>query len=857
MKKLLSLVLALSMVLSMFSFAYAVELTDIDGKYYAGSVEALVELGVINGNPDGTFKGEDVVTRAELAKMLVICLGQDQAAKIAKGSTQFPDVAAEHWASGYINVAAQGQVVIGNPDGTFRPDDEVSYAEAVTMVGRALGYKNVIDATGTWPTNYITKAAELQLLDDMKYDKDDVEAGATRGNVAILLWNMLRTEMWAIKEENQTNGMTYGKTVEEMLDIKFPDYDYAKAEFTSYTIVDAETVNVTLNEDVVIEYAGNDFYTFVEGTEVEVLVNTEDEILLTMVPTEKNVLDEGLPAYVEEEYDEELNSDYAYLLLDGNDIEAKTELNLDSVYVEEVVLKETYVRINETRVDEDEYEEVLVLVDGERKSLRDVEEGTVLTKVEVADAENTMFLMADSEAITGTLKKYVVADAEITVDSTKYPLDEKATYIIDPEDEDSESADFASEADDLYEDFKNEEVRIVVDAFGRVVRIEFGDLSEDEDTTYGFFKTASAIWAVSSEDGIEYRVKLENEDGSNTYVFDEEAVVEETNATYKDLFVFAEFNEDGEVLSLTPVAEKAYEEEALTGYTVTAEAKFGTYEEDDAEKDKYEVTEVLAADYENGYLKAEGVKVAVEDDVVVVKLLTYEEKDELKAKIEFAEGLEALASLNGGENDNAYAIVDLEDAFAPAKYVLVFDDAVSSDVTFGIVVEAVENRLAQWEVTIELEDGEEIETISETAIEETIKFIAFVTEENEDEELELTILEELEEEELNTAWADHGYVEDVNSTGRKFYVADDENQHDLADEDDMEALGIDDETRVVIVEVAEDADDETQYEVESFKEVALGSLKLKEADRISKGANENVVFVIRGMEKVEDLSSGN
>ncbi len=150
MKRELSLVLALSMVLGMCSFAFAAsDLSDVEGQYYQAAVEALVELGVVNGYPDGTYKANEVVTRAELAKMLVICLGQGNGINTAGSDTQFSD-ADNQWFSGYVNIATQYNVIVGYPDGTFRPDDTVTYAEAVTMALRALGYKNVVESAGTF-----------------------------------------------------------------------------------------------------------------------------------------------------------------------------------------------------------------------------------------------------------------------------------------------------------------------------------------------------------------------------------------------------------------------------------------------------------------------------------------------------------------------------------------------------------------------------------------------------------------------------------------------------------------------------------------------------------------------------------
>ena len=299
MKRIVSLVLALSMVLSMFATAFAGStLTDVEGTEYESAVSALVELGLVKGRGNNKYEPEAVVTRAEMAKLLVIASGLEDAAELNVGATKFSDVADSHWATGYINVASEYGFINGYPEGTFAPDAEVKYSEAVTMAIRALGYASVVESKGTWPTNYIQQARELKVLNNVKYAS--YSNGATRGNVALLVWNMLRTEMWDIGAENETNGLTYGKNGMTMIDKYFEDYTYATVLFESVKVNDKLEVLVTLDDDSSLldekntlekkdetyKYLENDFYTFVPGTEVEVLVNEEEETLLTIVPSD-------------------------------------------------------------------------------------------------------------------------------------------------------------------------------------------------------------------------------------------------------------------------------------------------------------------------------------------------------------------------------------------------------------------------------------------------------------------------------------------------------------------------------------------------------------------------------------------
>lgn len=158
MKKILSIMLMLAMVFSMTSvFAY----TDTDDV----AVSILSELDIINGYEDGTFRPEGTVTRAELAKMIIHAMDKADVAEILKGETRFSDISTDAWYTGVVNVAVNNGFINGYPDGTFKPDQRVTFAEAATMIVKALGYT---DLEGTWPTNYIDKAATLDLFDNVE-----------------------------------------------------------------------------------------------------------------------------------------------------------------------------------------------------------------------------------------------------------------------------------------------------------------------------------------------------------------------------------------------------------------------------------------------------------------------------------------------------------------------------------------------------------------------------------------------------------------------------------------------------------------------------------------------------------------
>ena len=190
MKKILSLTLVLVLVLSSFSMAFAgtsQKFEDVSDADVLTAVERLSGFGIVDGYEDGTYKPEGMVTRAEFSKMLVSALGLENAVEAAKGSSQFTDVTGTEWYAGAVNVAAGQGVVGGYPDGTFKPNAQVTYGEAVTMLVRALGYKDEF-LPGTWPSNYVAKAAQLDITDDVKFFATGY---ADRGSVAVLVNNTL------------------------------------------------------------------------------------------------------------------------------------------------------------------------------------------------------------------------------------------------------------------------------------------------------------------------------------------------------------------------------------------------------------------------------------------------------------------------------------------------------------------------------------------------------------------------------------------------------------------------------------------------------------------------------------------
>ncbi|GHV44522.1 hypothetical protein FACS189492_1000 [Clostridia bacterium] len=222
--KALAFVLAFTVLVStlgMGTGALASSFTDVeDAANYASAVELLVALKIINGYNEGgvvTFKPEGDITRAEFAAVIVRALGQELSAGAASGATDYDDVPADHWASGYINVASKLRIINGFGDGNFGPEQNVTYEQAVKMVVCALGYEPLAlslagnDPGRVWPEGYIGAASQLNLLTGLT---GSGETPAKRWVVARLVFNALEVKLMETVEVNGTStGRITDKTV--------------------------------------------------------------------------------------------------------------------------------------------------------------------------------------------------------------------------------------------------------------------------------------------------------------------------------------------------------------------------------------------------------------------------------------------------------------------------------------------------------------------------------------------------------------------------------------------------------------------------------------------------------------------
>jgi len=193
MKKLLAMVLALVMTMSLVVTANAAKLSDMSDaeavdSLYEVSVGLLTNKGIIAGYPDGSFRPQGNVTRAEMAKMICYSLlGSAQAEKLPASTQVFTDVPVDFWAAKYIQYCYSQGIIGGHGDGTFAPNDNVTGYQAAKMLLVANGYtkKGAYEGTG-WEVSVATDA----MKNIFKASKTaNYNAAATREEAAYYIFN--------------------------------------------------------------------------------------------------------------------------------------------------------------------------------------------------------------------------------------------------------------------------------------------------------------------------------------------------------------------------------------------------------------------------------------------------------------------------------------------------------------------------------------------------------------------------------------------------------------------------------------------------------------------------------------------
>jgi len=525
----------------------------------------------------------------------VCAAGLESAAEYAKGVTAFSDVPATHWAAGFINVAADQGLIKGFPDGTFKPEAPVTYNEAMAIIVRLLGYDPMVK--GTWPTNYLVKAAEIGVSEGLSFAGG---APATRGDVALMFENGIDIDMM----EQITAGdlIQYVVTDETLLDRLGYVSDQAWVDSTPVIFgSDLDADEVILDGDLFHLADGVNLDDQL-GLEVEFWFDADDTVVFAKTITKSsNIIDgviEDITANGDEveiddktyegdgfwcvwnlaffDWDDIVDDDALFegaevrLVLDDGWIVSLRAVQFDgSVVVSDVNTK--YERFdawdetgNDVRFKVDDYEEVRFIADGAAVDLEDLEELAVAHFFEIAvGADDYLYTELVDEKVSGEVEEISVDSDDVvtvTVDGEDYTLADDATMSTD----DNDTIDEADEAG--MEDFAGNDATLYLNRDGDARHIVGDFVAESESTTAVVKTEFYVVESTDPTDDDQYFVKFFKFDGTTKRC----ELTEDT-----------EF--DGTVVDLGDIStgggddyDIGYPEGAMVEFTLDADGKLAT-----------------------------------------------------------------------------------------------------------------------------------------------------------------------------------------------------------------------------------------------------------------------------------------
>mgnify|MGYP004505800187 CR=1 FL=1 len=495
MKKLLALVLALVMTMSLVTISSA-DFKDADKIDYNEAVDVMNAVGVFIGDDNGNFNPKANLERAQAAKIVAYLLLGNKTAEGLAGSGKFTDVAATNWAAGFIDYCAATGVVAGVGNGKFDPNGSLTTLQFAKMLLVALGYDAKIEGfTGNdWSINVSAKANQVGLLDGL-----DVGANAalTREQAAKMALNTLKSPLveydtkgttvtvggdasvtvGASKAEFKTSTNKKAQTIDNSMingttayTVEFAEEYYSDLKLNSDTTDDfgrpcvewfwkADSIGVYSNSDDLVatytaEVTAADIYTAV-GKSVSDDVNSGKAKLTTFIDGVGNVVKAAdAKGYVTKNDSTTVNGtgngDYTEVYVnDDNDVtivtvrtyvfQATTDYNAKKDTVTLTSAGDTSILLDNATLDGDDFDikdikaddYILVTASTDGKSNKYTVQSADVA--EVLSGEVTGYKVNSNVTVGGTTYKYSSTTVKNSADTrnTQYTVGQNAAVVLD------------------------------------------------------------------------------------------------------------------------------------------------------------------------------------------------------------------------------------------------------------------------------------------------------------------------------------------------------------------------------------------------------------------------------------------
>lgn len=166
----------------------------------ADAIAYVQSQGIVSGYPDGTYRPDQPINRAEFTKIIVGAQFGAAADGACAGGSPFADIPAGAWYAGDVCLAKEKGVIAGYPDGTFKPDANVNFAEAAKIIVTAFGYSTSASGASAWYAPFVRTLDQRHAIPVGILGFD---VPLTRGQMAEIIYR-LRTKVMT------KDSMTYG-----------------------------------------------------------------------------------------------------------------------------------------------------------------------------------------------------------------------------------------------------------------------------------------------------------------------------------------------------------------------------------------------------------------------------------------------------------------------------------------------------------------------------------------------------------------------------------------------------------------------------------------------------------------------
>lgn len=489
-------------------------------------IDLLMALGLLKGDTSGDLRLGDSLLRSEYTAMILRFMGFGSLEEQTSEKSSFVDVPDDHWAKRYIQFAKDMKLVEGVGDNIFEPNRNVTRDEAIKIMVTALGYGEIAELEGGFPSGYEKQAAKLGLLKQASYN-----SAFTREDACRLMLNALSVDV----VDGVGNVVRGRDALSEYLDVEiYEGYVTGTSAISvnrdvSTGYIEIDNVMYKNNYNTADELFGCfvEFYLHSDGTnETVYYIEVVDNGKRIEVTSDKILPETDLEEfyYIDEDDDadsarltENLVIYYNGLRISSVDMDASLLIpeqgsvtlcssNGNKEYDMAIVYDYRTVKINyiddsaiydvyKKHVDLDIAEDVTVIRNGVKIELSDLQKGDVIAVAESYDKERVKIL-ADFTTVTGNIshiKKNGSGSDIYTIETEEETFEfEIAKSYIDAME--------AGLAENLFEP-DSRVLTFDIDAFGKIADVRFADESAEntDNLKYGYLVETAQTGALGGE----------------------------------------------------------------------------------------------------------------------------------------------------------------------------------------------------------------------------------------------------------------------------------------------------------------------------------------------------------------------